>query len=356
MEFGIWSNGFRRHTSPAQTYDEDLQELVLADQLGFRDAYISEHHSEPIYIDKVDVLPVPELLMCKAAALTKNIRFGAAIKIAHMQHPVDLAIQAAVTDQVIGNGRFIFGFGSGVPSPVFTQSRGMTFDDRHARLMESLELIRKIWAAKEPFDWNGKFWQGKGIVPEPHPFNGVDIPMATATDQPEMLKLAGENGWTLLSAFLEPSDRLNAKAQKYCEAAQAVGRTNPRQNVAVSRLVYIAESKKQAMDDMRQEITYELGFQLSRGLMNFARNVYKLPLQGDNITIEDMVEHKLYTVGSPEDVTKELIESWEKSGGFGTLLLITGKGWSTKEKRERSLRAFMSEVAPRLKDLPASAV
>ncbi|MBM3608913.1 MAG: LLM class flavin-dependent oxidoreductase, partial [Alphaproteobacteria bacterium] len=171
MEFGIWSNGFRRHTSAAQTYDEDLQELVLADQLGFRDAFISEHHSEPIYIDKVDVLPVPELLMCKAAALTKNIRFGAAIKIAHMQHPVDIAIQAAVTDQVIGNGRFIFGFGSGVPSPVFTQSRGMTFDDRHARLMESLELIRKIWSAKEPFDWHGKFWQGKGIVPEPHPFN-----------------------------------------------------------------------------------------------------------------------------------------------------------------------------------------
>ena len=67
MEFGIFSNGFRPHTTASQTYEEDLQEIILADQLGFRDAYISEHHGEPVYINKVDTLPVPELLMCKAA-------------------------------------------------------------------------------------------------------------------------------------------------------------------------------------------------------------------------------------------------------------------------------------------------
>ena len=72
MEFGIFSNGFRPHTTAAQTYEEDLREIVLADELGFRDAYISEHHGEPVYIDTVDTLPIPELLMCKAAALTKR--------------------------------------------------------------------------------------------------------------------------------------------------------------------------------------------------------------------------------------------------------------------------------------------
>jgi hypothetical protein len=50
-------------------------------------------------------------------------------------------------------------------------------------------------------------------------------------------------------------------------------------------------------------------------------------------------------VGSPEEVTRELKASWEKSGGFGTLLLITGKSWSTREKRDRSLRRFMAEEA-----------
>ena len=355
MEFGIWSNGFRRRTSPAQTFQTDLEEIILADELGFRDAYISEHHSEPVYIDKVDTLPVPELLMCKAAALTKHIRFGAAIKVAHLQHPLDVAIQAATTDNVIGDGRFIFGFGSGFPSPIFAEERGLSHDDRHARLQESLELIRKIWAAKEPFDWNGKFWQGKGIVPEPHPFNGSTIPMATATDQPEMIKLAGENGWTLLSAFLEPSAMLRVKADKYCAAGEAAGQNDPRKNIAVSRLVYIAGSKEEAMDDMREEVNFELSFQVRRGLMNFARNVYKLPLTGDTMTIEDMVKHKLYTVGSAEQVADELVEAWEQSGGFGTLLLLIGKSWSTKKKRAQSMRLFMEKVAPKLRGLGSTA-
>ena len=67
MDFGIFSNGFRPHSTAAQTYDEDIYEIVLADQLGFRDAYISEHHGEPPYINRVDTIPMPELLMAKAA-------------------------------------------------------------------------------------------------------------------------------------------------------------------------------------------------------------------------------------------------------------------------------------------------
>ena len=98
MDFGIFSNGFRAHTSASQTYDEDIQEIVLADQLGFRDCYISEHHGEPPYIGRVDTIPVPELLMCKAAGLTKQIRMGAAVKLIHLQHPVD------VRPVPIGNG------------------------------------------------------------------------------------------------------------------------------------------------------------------------------------------------------------------------------------------------------------
>src|SRR4029077_3269327 len=152
MEFGIFSNGFRPHTTAAQTYEEDLAEIVLADQLGFRDAYISEHHGEPVYIGKVDTLPVPELLMCKAAAVTKRIRMGAAVKLIHLAHPVDTAIQAAVTDHVVGGGRFIFGFGSGFPSPLFANERGLSHEDRHQPLSESPDLIPHCSTAEEPVE------------------------------------------------------------------------------------------------------------------------------------------------------------------------------------------------------------
>ena len=42
------------------------------------------------------------------------------------------------------------------------------------------------------------------------------------------------------------------------------------------------------------------------------------------------------------------------SGGFGTLLLVTGKDWATRAKRHRSLRLFMELVAPKLRGLQAT--
>src|SRR3984957_14995771 len=109
MEFGLFSNGFRPPTTAAATYQQDLDEIVLADQLGYRDAYISEHHGEPVYIGKVDTLPVPGLLMCKVAAVAERIRMGSAVILIHHARLVDTAIQAVVTDHVIGGNRFIFG-------------------------------------------------------------------------------------------------------------------------------------------------------------------------------------------------------------------------------------------------------
>ncbi len=223
MEFGLFSNGFRPHTTAAATYQQDLDEIILADQLGFRDAYISEHHGEPVYIGKVDTLPVPELLMCKAAALTKRIRMGAAVKLIHLAHPLDTAMQAAVTDHVIGNSRFIFGFGSGFPSPLFANERGLTYEDRHERLRESLDLILKCWTSPEPFDWDGKFWRGKGIVATPQPLVAPHMPMATATDTPAMIDLAGTRGYTLLSAQIELGRRGAQKGRSLCARGQGRG-------------------------------------------------------------------------------------------------------------------------------------
>src|ERR1700756_47482 len=251
MEFGIFSNGFRPHTTASQTYDEDLAEIVLADQLGFRDAYISEHHGEPVYIGKVDTLPVPELLMCKAAALTKRIRMGAAVKLIHLAHPLDTAMQAAVTDHVIGNSRFIFGFGSGFPSPLFANERGLTYEDRHERLRESLDLILKCWTSPEPFDWDGKYWRGKGIVATPQPLVAPHMPMATATDTPAMIDLAGARGYTLLSAQIDSAAAVRKKADRYARAAKGAGHTTPLNNLTVARYVYLATSRRQAMDDLR---------------------------------------------------------------------------------------------------------
>src|SRR5580658_5052011 len=352
MEFGIFSNGFRPHTTASQTYEEDLAEIVLADQLGFRDAYISEHHGEPVYIGKVDTLPVPELLMCKAAALTKRIRMGAAVKLIHLAHPVDTAIQAAVTDHVVGGNRFIFGFGSGFPNPLFAGERGLSHDDRHGRLRESLELILKCWSAPEPFDWDGQYWKGKNIVATPQPLHAPHMPMATATDTEAMIDLAGARGYTLLRAQLEPAGSIRDKANRYARAAKAAGRNTPLNEVTVARYVYLADSRREAMDDLRADINYELGFQIKRGLLRVITSAYGIKLKNDNtVTFDELVEAGFYHIGDPDTVARELRAFYEASGGFGTLLIVAGKKWATREKVFRSMRLFMDHVAPQLRGL-----
>ncbi len=392
MEFGIFSNGFRPHTSASQTYEEDLAEIVLADQLGFRDAYISEHHGEPVYIDKVDTLPVPELLMCKAAGLTKRIRMGAAVKLIHLAHPVDTAIQAAVTDHVVGNGRFIFGFGSGFPNPLFANERGLSHEDRHPRLRESLDLILKCWTAAKPFDWDGKYWHGKSIVATPRPLHPPHMPMATATDTEAMIELAGQRGYALLSAQLEPAAFIRKKADRYARAAlaseasgqrgnsivrahsasedareraddtrpepgssaraaKAAGRSRPLDNLTVARYVYLADSRAEAMDDLRPFITYELGFQMKRGLIRIIKSNYDMPFAGDEVSFDQLAEAGVYFLGDPVTVARQLREFYDAAGGFGTLLIVAGKDWATREKRARSMKLFMEQVAPKLRDL-----
>ena len=311
MEFGIFSNGFRPHTTAAETYQQDLDEIVLADQLGFRDAYISEHHGEPIYIDKVDTLPVPELLMCKAAALTKRIRMGAAVKLIHLMHPVDTAMQAAVTDHVIGGSRYIFGFGSGFPSPFFADERGLSFADRHERLRESLDLILKCWTAPEPFDWDGKHWRGKGIVVTPRPLVAPHMPMATATDTPAMIELAGARGYTLLSAQLESAASLEEARRHLSARRQGRGPDDAAAEVTTARYVYLADSRREAMDDLRDDINYELSFQLKRGLIRIVSANLGLKVKGDTVTFDELAEAGLYCLGDPDTVARQLRQFYD---------------------------------------------
>jgi limonene 1,2-monooxygenase len=351
MEFGIFSKGFRPHTSAARTYEEDIREIVLADQLGFRDAYISEHHGEPPYINRVDTIPAPEMMMCKAAALTERIRMGAAVKLIHLHHPLDVAIQAAVTDHLLGGDRYIFGFGSGFPRSLFCDERGLSFDDRHARLHESLDFILKCWSGDEPFDWQGAHWKAKDVVALPKPLSAPHMPMATATDSDDMLRLAGARGYILLSAFLESAERLAKKAVPYAQAAREAGLAAPRRNITASRVVYVASSAQEAIEDLRPSVTYEIGVQAERGFLKMLKNVLGVDVPNDERGIEALVEAEFYLLGDADSVAEKIRKFYDESGGFGTFLIVTGKDWATREKRERAMRLFMEQVAPQLRDL-----
>ena len=127
--------------------------------------------------------------------------------------------------------------------------------------------------------------------------------------------------------------------------------TTPLEHLTVARYVYLADSRREAMDDLRPAIDYELGFQIARGLIRMLKSNYDLKIAGDRVTFDQLAEAGVYFLGDPDTVARQLRAFYEEAGGFGTLLIVTGKDWSTREKRARSMQLFMEQVAPQLRDL-----
>src|SRR5262245_46006882 len=144
---------------------------------------------------------------------------------------------------------------------------------------------------------------------------------------------------------------IRKKADRYARAAKAAGRNTPLNGITAARYIWVADSRREAMNDLRPAINYELGFQIKRGLLRILKSSYGLALGGDDVTFDQLAEAGTYCLGDPDTVARDLRAFYDATGGFGTLLLVTGKDWATREKRERSMRLFMEHVAPKLRDL-----
>src|SRR4051812_27516016 len=152
MHFGLFSeSGHRHHAVAATTYQEDVDEIVLADELGFREAWVAE----PNHVRR-NTVTHGSLLIAKAAALTQQIRFGSAIRQLPLHHPIELVQEANMCDQVT-QARYIFGYGgTHLASHEQLNMRGIQLsgnDDTRAMVHESIEIILRAWTEPEPFDF-----------------------------------------------------------------------------------------------------------------------------------------------------------------------------------------------------------
>ena len=80
-------------------------------------------------------------------------------------------------------------------------------------------------------------------------------------------------------------------------------------------------------------------------------HVLGVDVPNDDTAIEALVDAGFYVLGDPDSVAAQLKAFYDAAGGFGTFLMVTGKDWTTRENRERSMRRFMEHVAPQLRHL-----
>jgi alkanesulfonate monooxygenase SsuD/methylene tetrahydromethanopterin reductase-like flavin-dependent oxidoreductase (luciferase family) len=336
-----------------------------ADELGFTETWIGEHHTAPW-----EPHPSPDLLIAQALMQTSRMRLGPGGFLLPYHHPAELANRVAMLDHM-AQGRLNFGVAaSGLPSDwAMFHVDGMSGQNRDMT-REALDIILRLWTETEPFDHLGTYWSVSktdvmfdNLKPHILPFQDPHPPIGVAglSKNSDTLKLVGERGFLPMSLNLNPA-YVGSHWDSVCEGADRGGRTADRNDWRLVREIFVAETDEEAM-------------RMSAGnMMGRMMREYFLPLLG-NFGFLDYLKHDAdvadsdvtpeycaeqnWIIGSPSTVVEKIEQVYHDVGGFGTLLVFGFDYADNPEAWHNSMRLLMEEVYPKvqhLKPTPASNV
>ncbi|HUO88968.1 MAG TPA: LLM class flavin-dependent oxidoreductase [Rhizomicrobium sp.] len=207
MRFGI----FYEHQLPkpwnegdeAKLFHEALEQVVLADRLGYDAAWEVEHH----FLEEYSHSSAPEVFLSACAALTKNIRVGHGIRqvIANYNHPARTAEGLATLD-IISRGRLDFGIGEGATRLELGGFR-IPAKEKRAMALEAAEQIANMMTMTPYPGFEGRSFSFpcRNVLPKPvqkpHP------PMWMACTNRDTIRIAAQNGIGALAfSFVDPAE------------------------------------------------------------------------------------------------------------------------------------------------------
>ncbi len=239
---------------PARTMEEDLEQLVTLDRLGFEEAWIGEH-----FTAMWENIPCPDLFIAKALALTQTMKLGTGVSCLPNHSPLMLAQRIAQLDQM-ARGRFYWGVGSGgFPGDFEVVGVDPKSGEQREITRAVLDLILELWNDPKPGLYESKYWRFR--IPEPQEDIGLrlhlrpyqrphpPIGVAGVSAKSETLVLAGERGYIPMSINFVPPRILRTHWDAVEAGAQRVGRVADRSSWRIARDVYVADTNAEARRD-----------------------------------------------------------------------------------------------------------
>lgn len=320
-------------------YERDLQLAELLDQLNYREFWIGEHHSMGW-----NTIGAPELFVAAAAQRTRRIVLATGVATLPYHHPFMVATRAVHLDHLT-RGRFVLGVGAG-SIPTDARTLGVEMGDIRTMMGESLEAVVELINGSERISRKTSWFTLQDAKLQLAPFNpgGLEI-VAASVGSPNSMRLAGQYGISTVS-FGAPRPghpRVDLKQQwAYAEESAAEhGKTVDRSAWRITLPVYVAETRKQALDDVREGY-----LRWTKGYWGDIRGLdVSVPGIPDDKLLDRSVELGGALVGSVDDVIEGIRRLQEETGGFGTLL-VYAQDWATWEKTKRSYDLLARYVAP----------
>ena len=337
----------------AKTLEDDLQQLIELDRLGYAEAWIGEH-----FTTEWENIPAPDLLIAQALGVTKQMKFGTGVTNIPNHNPFYLAHRIAQLDQM-SKGRLLWGIGSGGFIGDF-QVVGIDPSTGEHREMtrKAVDLILKLWEEPDVGSYDHAHWHFNvppsddeiGLRVHVKPFQKPHPPIALAgiSLKSDTLELAGEKGWIPMSINFCPDRVLKSHWASVVEGAAKTGRTPDRADWRVARDIFVADSTKEARKMALEGVLARDFEQYFRRLIPKGRGMgilkKDLDMPDSDVTSEYMMDN-VWIVGSREEVTEKLAALNAEVGGFG-MLLAMGHEWLPHDAWMDSMGMLINEVLP----------
>jgi alkanesulfonate monooxygenase SsuD/methylene tetrahydromethanopterin reductase-like flavin-dependent oxidoreductase (luciferase family) len=327
-------------------FRRQLEEVELAERIGIDQIWFFEHHLAP-----TAPVPSPNLLIAAAARTTRRIRFASMVNILPFRHPLLVAEEAAMLDNLTG-GRLDMGLGRGLRPPEF---EAFGVDQQHSRAMflESFEIIRRVFA-DENFVHRGKYWTvtkdaplSPPLVQRPHP------PFLVSAQSAETLRWAAAHDipFAQIDAMIDQAGRDQAL---YREVQTAQGHA-PAPRLYLMREIYVADSDARARAEAQPYLLQY--WELWNRYTQFTRGG-RLPESYDfwrrqapmlhAMSFEEIVANDMVILGSPETVANAVLRIAGRVDLMG-LAMIFKLGAMPYDMVARSMTAFGEQVVPRIR-------
>jgi alkanesulfonate monooxygenase SsuD/methylene tetrahydromethanopterin reductase-like flavin-dependent oxidoreductase (luciferase family) len=317
LEFGLL-DGFNdvnlNGPAAAQVFDEHIEYAKRGEQLGYRYYFFIEHQNASF-----TCITAPSVYLAALARETSTLRFGPMVYQLPMHHPIRLAQDAAMVDQ-LSHGRLEFGVGYGTRVDEFRRWK-VPFGERREMGVECLDIILKAWA-EETVTYEGEYWSFDEALPKPKPYQQPHPPIWVGAHSTASFDYAAKFNYHVGQNI----DVDSVAAEKFAywrKAWESYHHPGPQPHVLLARHVHVGKTDEEAraeaepylMRGMRGTayaapvVAERPAEEMTPDRQEFAR-VYRETAR----SYDFWIDNGLAIVGGPETVARRLREQQEYVG------------------------------------------
>lgn len=344
MKFGIFMAPFHRvGENPTLALERDIELIQWLDDLGYDEAFIGEHHSAGW-----EIISSPEIFMAVAAARTKRIMLGSGVVSVPYHHPFHIANRFALLDQLT-HGRIMLGCGPGA-LPGDAYMLGIETTTQRDRMVEGMQAVMRLFNEDGNISIDGSYFTMREAHLQVKPFQQPMPVFVANTISPSGMVAAGKLGCGVLSVAAFSPGGLASLPKRWGmaeEIAAENGKTVDRKNWRLVFPVHLAETTKEAADDVREGGNAWIQKYFIETLAARVQFEEYPGQPTEEMTMHRMIARGGAIVGTPDDAIKRINEVIEVSGGgFGGLLVLAHE-WASREKTNKSYEMLARYVMPK---------